>query len=166
MTSNQRCAIAPNSAECSCIQTSIAGSRLTELGNRRSWLMAFSLGRRPIRAQHTVDVEVVWFPTTHTIAPQATLTDKPAALEQALRPPVIDPDEGVHAIDQVLSVSPLKYCGHGLAHHSLAPVPLRKVVRQLRPAMHLGPLVETAGADKLIIVPESDPPSGQLTRGP
>src|SRR5262249_54458176 len=49
------------------------------------------LGGRPIRAQQTVDVEVVWLPTTHTITPEATLTHKPAALEQALRPPVVDP---------------------------------------------------------------------------
>src|SRR5262249_48722666 len=106
---------------------------------------------RPIRAQQTVDVEVVWLAMTHTITPQATLTDKPVALEQALRPPVVDPDEGVHAIDQVLSESPLKYHSNGLAHQALAPVSLRQVVRQLRPAVYLGPLVETTGADKLII---------------
>ncbi len=101
----------------------------------------------------------MWLPTTHTITPQATLTHKPTALEQALRPPVVDPDEGVHAIDLVLLESPLKYRGHGLAHQSLAPVSLRQVVRQLRPAVYLGPLVETAGADKLIIVLEREPPS-------
>src|SRR5262249_38413996 len=91
------------------------------------------LGGHPVRAQQTVDVEVVWLPTTHTITPQATLTHKPAALEQAFRPPVVDPDEGVHPIDLVLSESPLKYRGHGLAHQSLAPVSLRQVERQLRP---------------------------------
>src|SRR5262249_50992920 len=113
------------------------------------------LGGRPIRAQQTVDVEVVWLPTTHTITPQATLTQKPAALKQAPRPPVVDPDERVHAIDLILSVSPLKYCGHGLAHQSLAPVRLRQVKRQLRPAVYLGVFVKTAGADELIIVLES-----------
>ena len=46
MTSNQHWAIAPNSPECLCIQTSIPGSRLTEPGNRISWLMAISF-RRP-----------------------------------------------------------------------------------------------------------------------
>jgi hypothetical protein len=45
MASNQRCAIAPNSSECSRIQTPMAGSRLTELGNRRSWLMTISFRR-------------------------------------------------------------------------------------------------------------------------
>src|SRR5262249_46513971 len=124
------------------------------------------LGGRPIRAQQTVDVEVVWLPTTHTITPQATLTHKPAALEQAPRPPVVDPDQGAHAIDLVLPVSPMKNCGHGLAHQSLAPVSLRQVERQLRPAVHLGPLVKTAGANKPIIVLESDPPSGQVARCP
>src|SRR5271166_3083043 len=139
---------------------------------RTDWRSGFAdsnpswLGSRPVRAQQTVDVEVMWLPTTHTITPEATLTHKPAALEQALRPPVVDPDEGVHAIDLVLSVSPPEYCGHGLAHQSLAPLSLRQVERQLRPAVHLGPLVKTAGADKLIIVLESDPPFGQLTRGP
>src|SRR5262249_24618292 len=68
-----------------------------------------------VGAQQTVDVEVVWLPTTHTIPPQATLTQKPAALKQAPRPPVVDPDERVHAIDLILSVSPLKYCGYALA---------------------------------------------------
>src|SRR5207248_6548105 len=116
------------------------------------------LGRRPIRAEQSVDVEVVWLSTTHALTPQTGLTHKPAALKQALRPPVVHPDEGVYAIDLVLSVSPLQYCGHGLAHQSLAPVSWRQVVRQLRPAVDLGPLVETAGADKLIIVLESYPP--------
>ena len=124
------------------------------------------LGSRPVRAQQTVDVEIVWLPTTHTITPQATLTHKPAALEQAHRPPVIDPDEGVHPIDLVLSESPLNYRSHGLAHQPLAPVSLRQVERQLGPAVYLGPLVETAGADKLVIVLERDPPSGQLARRP
>src|SRR5262245_556265 len=87
--------------------------------------------RRPVRPQQAVDVEVVWLPTTHAITPQATLTHKPASLEQALRPPVIDADEGVHPIDLVLSESPLEYRGHGLAHQSLAPVSLRPVERQL-----------------------------------
>ena len=100
----------------------------------------------------------MWLPTTHTITPQATLTHKPAALKQAPRSPVVDPDERVHAIDLILSVSPPKYCGHGLAHQSLAPVRLRQVKRQLRPAVYLGVVVKTAGADKLIIVLESDPP--------
>jgi hypothetical protein len=63
----------------------------------------------------------------------------------------------VHAIDLILSVSPLKDCGHGLAHQSLAPVRLRQVKRQLRLAVYLGPLVKTAGADRLIILLESDP---------
>ena len=36
MTSNQRFAVVPNSPECSRIQRSIAGSRLTEVGNRKS----------------------------------------------------------------------------------------------------------------------------------
>src|SRR5262245_3024834 len=110
---------------------------------------------RPVRAQQTVDGEVVWLPTTHTKTPQATLTHKPAALEQALRPAVVHPDEGVHSIDLVPSKSPLEYCGHGLVHQPLAPVSLRQVVRQLRPAVHRGPLVETARADKLIIGLES-----------
>src|SRR5262249_48659555 len=114
----------------------------------------------------TVDVEIVGLPTTHTKSPQATLTHKPTALEQALRPPVVDSDEGVHAIDLVLSECPMKYRGHGLAHQSLAPLSLRQVVRQLRPTVYLGPLVETAGADELIIVLERDPPFGQLARGP
>jgi hypothetical protein len=87
-------------------------------------------------------------------------------LEQSLRPHVVDPDEGVHPIDLVLSESPLKYRGHGLAHQSFAPVSLCQVERQLRPAVNLGPLVETAGADKLIIVLERDPPSRQLARRP
>jgi hypothetical protein len=72
----------------------------------------------------------------------------------------------MHAIGQVLSESPLKYCGNGLAHQSLAPVSLRQVERQLCPAVYPGPLVETAGADKLIIVLERDPPSGQLASRP
>ena len=63
----------------------------------------------------------------------------------------------MHPIELVLPEGPLKYRGHGLAHQSLAPVSLRQVVGQLRPAVDLGPLVETAGADKLIIVLESDP---------
>ena len=83
------------------------------------------LGRRPVRAQQTIEVEVVWSATTDTITPQATLTDESAALKQALRPPVVDPDEGVYAIDQVLSVNPLKHRGHGLTHQSLAPVSRR-----------------------------------------
>ena len=64
---------------------------------------------------------------------EGTLTHKPTAIEQALRASVVDPDEGVHPIDLVLSKSPLKYRGHGLAHQSLAPVSLRQVERQLRP---------------------------------
>ena len=71
----------------------------------------------------------------------------------------------MHPIDLVLSENPLKDCDHGLAHQSLAPVSLRQVERQLRPAVGLRPLVETASADKLIIVRESDAPLGQLTRG-
>src|SRR5262249_6024666 len=114
----------------------------------------------------TVDVEVVWLPAAHAITPQATLTQEPSALEQALRPPVVDPDEGVHPIDLVLSESPLKYRGRGLAHQSLAPVSLRQVERQLRPAVYLGPLVEPAGADDLIIVLKGDPPFGELARRP
>ena len=112
------------------------------------------LGSRPARAKQSVDVKVVRLPATHTITPQTALTHKPAALKQSLRPPVVDPDEGVYAIDLVLSVSPLKYCCHGLAHQSLAPVSLRQVERQLRPAVYLGPLVKAAGADKLIILLE------------
>jgi hypothetical protein len=34
------------------------------------------LGSRPVRAQQTVDEEVVRLPTTHTITPQATLPHK------------------------------------------------------------------------------------------
>jgi hypothetical protein len=45
-------------------------------------------------------------------------------------------------------------------------VSLRQVERQLRPAVYLGPLVETAGADKPIIVLEGDAPFGQLARRP
>ena len=88
---------------------------------------------------------------------QAILTHKPAALKQVPRPAVVDPDERVHAFDLILSVSPLKYCGHGSAHQSLAPLRLRQVKRQLRPAVYLGVMVKTAGADKLIIVLESAP---------
>src|SRR5262245_55500694 len=121
---------------------------------------------RPVRPQQAVDVEIVWLPTTHAITPQATLAHKPAALEQALRPAIVNPDECVCPIDLVLSKSPLKDRGDGLAHQSLAPVSLRQVVCQLRPAMRLGPLVETTGADNLIIVIERDPPFGQLARLP
>ncbi len=39
MTSNQRCAMVPNSPGCSRIQASMAGSRVIALGNRISWLM-------------------------------------------------------------------------------------------------------------------------------
>src|SRR5262245_6957712 len=108
----------------------------------------------------------MWSPTTQAITPQAALAHKPGALEQAPRPPVIDPDEGVHAIDLVLAESPLKYCGHCLAHQSLAPLSPRQVERQLCPAVHRGPLVEPAGADDPIIGPESDTPLRQLTSGP
>ena len=73
-------------------------------------------GGRPIRAQQTVDVVVVWLPSTHTKTLQATLTYKPAALEQSLRSPVVYPDKGVHAMDSVLSEGPLKDSGHSLAH--------------------------------------------------
>jgi hypothetical protein len=45
-------------------------------------------------------------------------------------------------------------------------VRLRQVVAQLRPAVCLGPIIETAGADELIIVLARDPPFGQLTRRP
>lgn len=41
------------------------------------------LGGGPVGAQQTVDVEVVGLATTHPITPQATLTHKPVALEQA-----------------------------------------------------------------------------------
>src|SRR5262249_13251216 len=84
----------------------------------------------------------------------------------APRPPVVDPDERVHAIDLILSESPLKYRGHGLAHQSFAPVRLRQVKRQLRPAVYLRAVVKTAGADKLIILLESDAPFGQPAHRP
>ena len=89
------------------------------------------------------------------------MTGRVAALEQALRSRVIEPYEGMHAIDQVLLESPLKYCGDRLAHQSLAPGSLRQVERQLRPAVCLRPVVETAGADELLGLPENDSPPGQ-----
>src|SRR5262245_2065480 len=64
MTSNQRFAIAPNSPECSRIQASIAGSRLTEPGNRRSLALGSTFpagdrGRLTDPRRHLRLVEVV-----------------------------------------------------------------------------------------------------------
>lgn len=150
-------------------QRSASGSRGTWTRVNRKARPRLARGQllgAPIRAQQTVDVEIVGLPTTHAKTPQTALAHKPAALKQSLRPRVVAPDEGVYAIDLVLSVRPLKDCGHGLAHQSLAPVRLRQVERQFRPAVYLRPLLETAGADNPIIVWDGDSPFGELARRP
>src|SRR5262249_22761858 len=68
MISNQRRAIAPRSPECLCIQASIPGSRLTELGNRIR-----PMGKSLIRSllQHRIAFRfelVSWFPFRKLVA--------------------------------------------------------------------------------------------------
>lgn len=67
--------------------------------------------------------------------PQAALTLKPGAFEQARRARVIYPYECLDAIDGMLVERPLEDGGYGFAHQALAPVSSRKVIRQLGPAM-------------------------------
>src|SRR6185369_11973636 len=76
----------------------------------------------PVRAQEAVDVEVVRLAAADAKASQATLADEAVPFEQALRPRVVGPDEGVHAIDEILPVDPIEDRGHGAAHQARAPV--------------------------------------------
>lgn len=99
-------------------------------------------------------------------AAEAAFAEEAALLQQALGAEVVHADVGVHAIELVLLESPMERGGDGLAHESPAPVGGCEVEGDLGPAVREGYVVETAGADELIVVAKCDGPARRLAGGP
>ena len=121
MASNQRCAIAPSSPLCSCIQTSIAGSRFTELGNLRNLLItpAIACRRRMLGTIQSSDSGCA------SVMSRSRLGDQfdphggnRRAVTLALHAPAVLADLGIVNDEQALAVTPKIHSHFGKARES------------------------------------------------